>query len=254
VNLPAPVERDNRDGMRWPAPASRSPWRALFRNPNLPVRAGETPREAPRADRPADRQKETTGRAPGSHRGSRPFPSVPASRTKRAFLTDLIDLTDPIEATARSAPNSVRLRDTSPSSCRENPSPSISAWLRPRPHTGRKDLPPQRQISRHRRFQRFLPAMSHSFAEAVQAAGEGSLWKRLPPPAIRWAKTESSGWDREQKRLHEMNVAAVFGGEAAEEEEEAKSMSTKGVTTWTETGRTFRRIPIPRSLHRPCRL
>ena len=30
----------------------------------------------------------------------------------------------------------------------------------------------------------------------------------------------SSAWDREQQRLHQMNVAAVFGGEAAEEEDE----------------------------------
>ena len=31
------------------------------------------------------------------------------------------------------------------------------------------------------------------------------------------ADTATSEWDREQKRLHQMNVAAVFGGEAAEE-------------------------------------
>jgi Rne/Rng family ribonuclease len=29
----------------------------------------------------------------------------------------------------------------------------------------------------------------------------------------------SSGWDREQQRLHQMNVAAVFGGEAADEDD-----------------------------------
>ena len=34
------------------------------------------------------------------------------------------------------------------------------------------------------------------------------------------AEDTSSAWDREQQRLHQMNVAAVFGGEAAEEDEE----------------------------------
>ena len=36
----------------------------------------------------------------------------------------------------------------------------------------------------------------------------------------RRADDTSSAWDREQQRLHQMNVAAVFGGEAAEEEDD----------------------------------
>jgi ribonuclease G len=36
----------------------------------------------------------------------------------------------------------------------------------------------------------------------------------------------SAGWDREQKRLHEMNVAAVFGGDAAEEESEEHAIAS----------------------------
>ena len=34
------------------------------------------------------------------------------------------------------------------------------------------------------------------------------------------AEDTSSDWDREQQRLHQMNVAAVFGGEAAEDEDD----------------------------------
>ena len=35
----------------------------------------------------------------------------------------------------------------------------------------------------------------------------------------RWTKSRRD-WDREQQRLHQMNVAAVFGGEAAEEDDD----------------------------------
>jgi len=61
-------------------------------------------------------------------------------------VTDPIDLTDPIattEAIEPSVPSTARRRDTSPSSCRESPSPSISVWRRPIPRDGRKDLPSQ---------------------------------------------------------------------------------------------------------------
>ncbi len=38
-------------------------------------------------------------------------------------------------------------------------------------------------------------------------------------PRAKGAAVGSADWDREQKRLHQMNVAAVFGGEEAEEQE-----------------------------------
>jgi ribonuclease G len=41
--------------------------------------------------------------------------------------------------------------------------------------------------------------------------------KPLAEPVEPSADAESSDWDREQKRLHQMNVAAVFGGDVAEE-------------------------------------
>jgi ribonuclease G len=37
------------------------------------------------------------------------------------------------------------------------------------------------------------------------------------------SEESSSAWDREQQRLHQMNVAAVFGGEAVEEEDDETS-------------------------------
>ena len=117
---------------------------SAFRNPNLPVRAGKRPAKLRVLIVQLIVQKETTGRSAWIAPRQQAVPSVQGVPKEAGVLTDLIDLTDPIEATARSAPNSVRLRDTSPSSCRENPSPSISVWLRPRPYAGRKGLPSQR--------------------------------------------------------------------------------------------------------------
>jgi ribonuclease G len=56
------------------------------------------------------------------------------------------------------------------------------------------------------------------FAEAVQSPPK-AYEERAETDHEPVVDTASSNWDREQKRLHEMNVAAVFGGEATEEEE-----------------------------------
>ena len=43
--------------------------------------------------------------------------------------------------------------------------------------------------------------------------------QRTPVTSARLRRS-SSAWDREQQRLHQMNVAAVFGGEAAEDDDD----------------------------------
>ncbi len=57
------------------------------------------------------------------------------------------------------------------------------------------------------------------FAESVQPQAEVH---EQPVAEVRQpvVNTSSSDWDREQRRLHEMNVAAVFGGEADDEEDD----------------------------------
>src|SRR5262249_50736111 len=63
--------------------------------------------------------------------------------------------------------------------------------------------------------------------ESEQTEGFPPLFEQIEHSDRLTAATEhpevgSEEWDREQKRLHERNVAAVFGDEAAREKEEAK--------------------------------
>ena len=46
--------------------------------------------------------------------------------------------------------------------------------------------------------------------------------KNLPRQLANQQDAEASEWDRQQKRLHEMNVAAVFGREDTVTEETAE--------------------------------
>jgi ribonuclease G len=68
------------------------------------------------------------------------------------------------------------------------------------------------------------------FAESAQRQPE-TYGESLAQPPEKTVEPASSDWDREQKRLHEMNVAAVFGGEAREEEdgENEEDVDDRGV-------------------------
>ncbi len=88
------------------------------------------------------------------------------------------------------------------------------------------------------------PAISHAFAEDepifAQPGHESEVTQDLPlvieePPAHAaeleqetfasqpsFASENSKDWDREQKRLHQMNVAEVFGGDEAAEEDDSE--------------------------------
>src|SRR6185437_5916638 len=48
----------------------------------------------------------------------------------------------------------------------------------------------------------------------------------------------SEDWDREQKRLHHMNVAAVFGGEEAEEDDEPETPAAESTHEESEVPQT----------------
>ena len=59
------------------------------------------------------------------------------------------------------------------------------------------------------------------FAAAPPAAAETQPQEEISAPhAPSQVDEVSSDWDREQQRLHQMNVAAVFGGEAAEDDDD----------------------------------
>ena len=59
------------------------------------------------------------------------------------------------------------------------------------------------------------------FAAAPAATAETQPHEEISaPPAPVQVDEVSSDWDREQQRLHQMNVAAVFGGEAAEDDDD----------------------------------
>jgi Rne/Rng family ribonuclease len=60
-------------------------------------------------------------------------------------------------------------------------------------------------------------ASSSSLASDVEAQPESHSHEEI---SIEQPATRADDWDREQQRLHQMNVAAVFGGEVAEDDEE----------------------------------
>jgi Rne/Rng family ribonuclease len=77
------------------------------------------------------------------------------------------------------------------------------------------------------------PALAEVFAddEPIFAAATSSVvveaqtqvHEEFSPEHQTPAEDETSVWDREQQRLHQMNVAAVFGGETADESEDETS-------------------------------
>ena len=81
--------------------------------------------------------------------------------------------------------------------------------------------------SRRRRFRTSRPSQSPKFSQTMSRSllrlplplRKRSRMKRFQRRLSRLQADEaSSDWDREQQRLHQMNVAAVFGGEAAEDD------------------------------------
>jgi Rne/Rng family ribonuclease len=202
--------RDNRGGMRG---RRRRRGRRGERLPESKFSRpeAETPREAPRMERPD-----------GPERTERPEFSDRAGRSERPARTERSERSEygppagyqPIILPGESISKYQRLAQTRPAPARE-----------------RSAAPAQ---------DRPAPPIAEVFADDepifASAAASASVTPAAPPPqAYEEASTQhheapsddtSSAWDREQQRLHQMNVAAVFGGEAAEEDDEEGAAET----------------------------
>ena len=122
-------------------------------------------------------------------------------------------------------PNMDRRRDTSRSFFRESRFPNISGWRRAvRRRSGKRLAVPAAEPAG--------PADLGNFCgRRAAVCGIGSVASRERPSSSRrgssrslWSIRRLLDWDREQRRLHEMNVAAVFGGE--DDDEETKRIRT----------------------------
>ncbi len=165
----------------------------------------ETPREAPRAERPE--RTERTERSQFSERTGR---SERPSRTDRPEHSEYGPPPgyQPIILPGESISKYRGLAQTRPA-----PAPA-------RPAAPAQDAPgrPIAEI-----FADDEPIFASASASAPAPAAPEPVRERAeeperPQPA--GADDTSGAWDREQQRLHQMNVAAVFGGETSVHEEE----------------------------------
>src|SRR5216683_3269641 len=195
-----PESRDNHDGVRG---RRRRRGRRGERFPESKfARPGtETPREAPRAD---------------SERSDRPERNDRAERCERSEYGPPPGY-QPIILPGESISKYQRLAQTRPAP----PSASASASERAVVPTSDQPAPPISEI---------FAGDEPLFAESAQPQPE-TYGESLAQPPEKTVEPASSDWDREQKRLHEMNVAAVFGGEAREEEdgENEEDVDDRGV-------------------------
>jgi Rne/Rng family ribonuclease len=217
----APVERDNRDGMRGRR-RRRGRRGERFPESKFARPAEEKPREAPRndhsVDRAADRpeRNERTERTERSERSGRPERSdrPDRDRSDRAERSEYGPPPgyQPIILPGESISKYQRLAQARPAPPVASRSASAGASERPAVSASEQPVPPLSQI---------FASDEPLFAESVQAPPKAY---EEPSAATRdsVADTESSDWDRQQKRLHEMNVAAVFGHEDAEESQSAE--------------------------------
>jgi len=212
----APAERDNRDGTRGRR-RRRGRRGERFPESKFARTGAETPREAPRTDHPERNERgeraERTDRPERSERSARPERSDRSYRSERSERSEYGPPPgyQPIILPGESISKYQRLAHARPTPPSAGPSTSGSANASERTAVPTSDQPAP--------LSELFAGDEPLFADSVQA-----LSKTYEEPAAATrepvADTESSDWDRQQKRLHEMNVAAVFGGEAKEEEEE----------------------------------
>jgi len=209
--------RDNRGGMRG---RRRRRGRRGERMPESKFAspAVEAPREAPRTERP-----ERTDRPERSERPARSESSERGGRFERPSRTERPERSEygpppgyqPIILPGESISKYSRMASAPPAPSRERLAPPVQ--------------------------EQQAPALAEVFAddEPIFAAAPSSVVVE-PKTEVREeplsqhqtsAEEETSAWDREQQRLHQMNVAAVFGGEAAdvsedESEDEASDESS----------------------------
>ncbi len=202
---PASAEsRDNRGGMRG---RRRRRGRRGERMPESKFAspATEAPREAPRTEH-SDRPE----RPDRNERSQRPEFSDRGGRSERPARTDRPERSEygpppgyqPIILPGESISKYRGLNQSRPAPASERPAPAAKEQpARPIAEVFADDEP--------------------IFAAAPAATAETQPEEEISaPPAAVQVDEVSSDWDREQQRLHQMNVAAVFGGEAAEEDDD----------------------------------
>ncbi len=203
---PAPGEsRDNRGGFRG---RRRRRGRRGERMPESKFAspATEAPREAPRAERP-----ERTARPEFSERGGRSERPLRTERPERSEYGPPPGY-QPIILPGESISKYSRMA-TSPATFRPAPASEPSA-------PAAQELP-ARPIAEV--FADDEPMFAGASASSPMLAPGGQPQVHEEASPLRHeslSEDASSAWDREQQRLHQMNVAAVFGGEAAEEDDD----------------------------------
>ncbi len=167
----------------------------------------EAPREAPRAERP-----ERTERPERNDRAQRPEFSDRGGRSERPARTDRPERSEygpppgyqPIILPGESISKYRGLNQTRPAP------PSASE---------RAAAPVQDQPAQP--IAEIFADDEPIFAVAPPATAETQPHEEISATPVPVQVDEvSSDWDREQQRLHQMNVAAVFGGEAAEDDDD----------------------------------
>jgi Rne/Rng family ribonuclease len=215
--------RDNRGGFRGRRRrrgrrGERMP-ESRFANP-----ATEAPRETPRSERPERPERtDRTERTDRPERGERPEFSERAGRSDRPARAERSERSEygpppgyqPIILPGESISKYQRLAQARPAPVSERP----AAPDRPTPPIA-EVFADDEPIFATATTTASAP-VSAAPPETLPSAHEVAAHSHEAP-----SDDTSSAWDREQQRLHQMNVAAVFGGEAADEDDDESSDET----------------------------
>jgi Rne/Rng family ribonuclease len=214
----APGEsRDNRGGFRG---RRRRRGRRGERMPDSKFTspATEAPREAPRAERPE--RSDRPERNDRTERNERPARSESSDRGGRFERPSRTERPERSEYGPPPGYQPIILPGESISKYSRMASPSRRAPAIERSAPPAQELLSQPIAEVFADDEPFFAAASAS-PSAVAPDARPQLHQE-PAPVHHESPSEdtSSVWDREQQRLHQMNVAAVFGGEAAEEDDD----------------------------------
>ncbi len=208
--------RDNRGGFRGRRRrrgrrGERMP-ESKFANP-----APEAPREAPRTERPERNDRpERPVRSESSDRGGR---FERPSRTERPERSEYGPPPgyQPIILPGESISKYSRMAS----------SPSRPAPASERPAVAPLESPAQPIAEVFADDEPIFAAASAS-PPGVAPEAQPNLYEKASVRHESTTEDSSSAWDREQQRLHQMNVAAVFGGEATEEDDDETADDSDG--------------------------
>ena len=208
-----PESRENREGMRGRR-RRRGRRGERFPESKFAHPGTETPREVPRPDFPERSQR--TESSDVQTRTDRPERSERSGRSERPGRQDRSDRAEygpppgyqPIILPGESISKYQRMAQTRPAP-RSEPVPTLASEQVAQP------------------LSEIFAGDEPLFAESVQSEAAQPL-PEVDEPEVAEVRmpvvdAASADWDREQRRLHEMNVAAVFGGEVDDEEDQDDS-------------------------------